>query len=191
MSGELEELRRRAYGRPLSETDAATAQAELQRLADGERDATTWSPTRAPAVASVGRRGTLLLGAATLVAAALATGIALAPTPSLDVFAAPQQGVPTWPGAPAGDDDIRWLGSLGPWEVFGLITSGGNVCVTAFGEGDSAGGSCTSRAEFAMNGLKLRTSVATIPGSLSVQWGPRGDASLFDVPSTQLDAVGR
>lgn len=196
MSDGLEELRRRAYGRPLSEADAAEAQAELRQLADspehdGDRDAPSLPPARVPAVASVPARGKLLLGAGALVAAALATGIALAPAPSLDVFATPQHGVPTWPGAPADDDNIRWLGSLGPWDVFGLITSGGNVCVTAFAGADSAGGSCTSRAEFGVSGLELGTSSATVPGALSVQWGPRGEARLYDVPLTQLDADGR
>ncbi|MCU1410693.1 MAG: hypothetical protein JWR04_1400 [Rhodoglobus sp.] len=167
---ELEELRRRAYGRPVSAADAAQAQAALQLLADRVRMPEPPPPVEAPAVASVPARGKLLLAAA----AALATGIALAPTPSLDVFAADQQGVPAWPGAPAGDDGIRWLGSLGEWDVFGLITAGGNICVTAFADGASGGGSCTSRAAFAVNGLELGAD------TLTVQWGPKGEARLDD-----------
>ena len=128
-------------------------------------------------MASLPARSRLLLAGAALAAVALATGIALAPTPSLDVFAAQQQGVPVWPGAPAGADDIRWLGSLGPWDVFGLITSGGNVCVTAFVDGESGGGSCTSREAFGTTGLALETSVGA-KSFLSVQWGPKGGARL-------------
>lgn len=180
MSGpenELDELRRRAYGRPVSAADAAEAQAALQLLADRDRMPEPPSPVEAPAVASPPARSLLLLAGAALTAAALATGIALAPTPSLDVFGAPQQGVPAWPGAPAGADDIRWLGSLGPWDVFGLITTGGNVCVTAFVDGESGGGSCTSREAFDATGLALETSVGA-KSFLSVQWGPKGGARL-------------
>ncbi|CAN5395280.1 hypothetical protein BH11ACT5_BH11ACT5_22050 [soil metagenome] len=176
---DLEALRRRAYGRPVSAADAAEAQAALQLLADRDRMPEPPPPVEAPAVASSTARSKLLLAAAALAAAALATGIALAPTPSLDVFAADQQGVPAWPGARAGDADIRWLGSLGQWDVFGLITSGGNVCVTAFVDGESGGGSCTSRAAFGVGGLALETSVGA-KSFLSVQWGPKGEAHLDD-----------
>jgi hypothetical protein len=166
-----DELLRRAYGRPRSAADAAQAQAALRELAS-PRMPDPLPPAQPPPVASVPRRGKLLLAAGALVAAALATGIALAPRPSLEVFAAQQHGVPAWPGAPAGDDDIRWLGSLGPWDVFGLITSGGNVCVTAFSNGASGGGSCTSDTAFVAHGLRLQI------GTLAVRWGPVGGAQL-------------
>lgn len=170
-----DELLRRAYGRPLSAADAAQAQAALREL-EGARMPDLLPPARPPAVASVPRRGKLLLAAAALAAAALATGVALAPSPSLEVFAAEQHGVPAWPGARAGDDDIRWLGTLGPWDVFGFITSGGNVCVTAFSDGASGGGSCTSDAAFSAHGLRLQT------GTLAVRWGPVGGAQLDNAP---------
>lgn len=182
MTDELDELRRRAYGPPVSEADAAEAQAELQRLAesrpgDDDRMPRPLPRVEAPAVASVAARPLALLAVGALVAAALATGIALAPAPSLDVFASAQHDVPVWPGAPAGDDDIRWLGTAGPWQVFGLITMGGNVCVTAFVDGESGGGSCTSREAFGTDGLALETSVGA-KSFLSVQWGPDGGAQL-------------
>jgi hypothetical protein len=176
VSDELDALRRRAYGPPLSAADAARAQAALQRAADGDRMPRPLPPAEAPAVASVPLRGRLLLAAAALATAALATGIALAPGPSLAVFARPQHGAPAWPGATAGDDDIRWLGTRGPWDVFGLITSGGNVCVTAFANGASGGGSCTSSTAFTMRGLRLET--GTGGDRLAVLWGPKGDALL-------------
>lgn len=169
-----DELLRRAYGPPVSAADAAAAQAELQLLAARDLMPDPMPPVSAPAVASVPLRGTLLLAAACLGAAALATGTVLAPDPSLAVFAADQYDVPQWPGAPAGDDDVRWLGTLGPWDVFGLITSGGNVCVTAFAHGASGGGSCTSSTAFESHGLQLRV------GSLAVDWGPTGAAQLDD-----------
>ena len=142
---ELDELRRRAYGRPVSAADAAEAQAALQLLADRDRMPEPPSPVEAPAVASPPARSLLLLAGAALAAAALATGIALTPTPSLDVF--------------------------------GLITTGGNVCVTAFVDGESGGGSCTSREAFDATGLALETSVGA-KSFLSVQWGPKGGARL-------------
>ena len=169
-----DQLLRRAYGPPLSEADAAQAQHELRLLAERGRMPDPLPPASAPAVASVPLRGKLLLAAACLGVAALATGTVLAPAPSLAVFAAEQPGVPQWPGAPAGDDDIRWLGTLGPWEVFGLITTGGNVCVTAFANGASGGGSCTSQQSFGRQGLVLHT------GTLQVRWGPVGGAQLDD-----------
>lgn len=176
---DLDELRRRAYGRPVSAADAAEAQAALQLLADRDRMPEPPPPVEAPAVASSTARTKLLLAAAALVAAALATGIALAPTPSLDVFASDQQGAPVWPGARADDDSIRWLGTVGQWDVFGLLTANGNVCVTAFVDGESGGGSCTSREAFSTAGLALETSVGA-KTFLSVQWGPKGEARLDD-----------
>ena len=178
MSDPLADLKRRAYGRPVSEADAATAQAELRRLSTP--DAPPPAPVLPEPVASVRPKQKLLLAVAALAAAALATGIALAPRPSLDVFAMPQSGVPAWPGARAADDDIRWLGSLGPWDVFGFMTAGGNVCVTAFLAGASGGGSCTSRANFAAAGLAFATSVSG--EDLTVAWGPRGAAVLDGGP---------
>ncbi|MDI1335954.1 MAG: hypothetical protein PSU94_07185 [Lacunisphaera sp.] len=133
-------------------------------------------------MASVPRRATLLLAGASLATALIASGVALAPHPSLEIFAAPQSGVPAWPGAAAGDDDIRWLGSRGSWDVFALRTAGGNVCVTAFVAGASGGGSCTSLIAFERNGLVLETSSGAGPVAsyLTVTWGPFGGAQLDD-----------
>jgi hypothetical protein len=178
MTDPLAELKRRAYGRPVSEADAAQAQAEL--LLRTTADA-PWSPLAGPrAAASVPRRGMLVLAATALGLAVVASGIALAPRPSLDVFAMPQSGAPVWPGAAAHDDDIRWLGSLGPWDVFALRTAGGNVCITAFLGGTSGGGSCTSRESFVSSGLRFGTSLGG--EDLSVTWGPTGGAILDGGP---------
>lgn len=177
MSDPLAELRRRAYGPPVSEADAAEAQAELRRLSTPDAPP---APPEPPAVASLPRKHTLLLAVASIFLAAVATGVALSPRPSLDIFASPQSGAPAWPGAAEGDDDIRWLGSLGPWDVFALRTQGGNLCVTAFLDGASGGGSCTSRESFTTDGLSFATSLGG--EDLSVTWGPQGDARLDGAP---------
>ncbi len=180
MTDPLADLQRRAYGRPVSEADATAAQVELVRLRTP--DAPRPPPAQPPAVASVPRSRKLLLAAAALAAAALATGIALAPRPSLDVFASPQHDVPVWPGADS-TTDIRWLGGTDVWNVFAFKTTGGNVCLSAFAGGNSGGGSCTSIREFEANGLTLTTSAFVGTTSyLTVTWGPRGDAHLDDRP---------
>ena len=119
------------------------------------------------------------LAAACLGAAVLATGIAAAPRPSLAVFASTQHGVPEWPGSMS-DDGVRWLGGLGPWNVFAFETGGGNVCVSAFLSETSGGGSCTSRAAFLAQGITFGTSLAG--EDLQVSWGPTGGAHLEGRP---------
>jgi len=178
VSDGLDELRRRAYGPPRSAADARAAQAELRRLADGERMPDLELPRLRP-VPSPPRRGMLLLAAACLGAAVLATGIAAAPRPSLAVFASTQHGVPEWPGSMS-DDGVRWLGGLGPWNVFAFETGGGNVCVSAFLSETSGGGSCTSRAAFLAQGITFGTDISG--EDLQVSWGPTGGAHLEGRP---------
>lgn len=173
----LADLKRRAYGRPDDPDDAAAAQAALAALAEPPAEHVDADPH--PAAPTTARRRTLAGIAAGVVASlVLALAVTLSPRPSLEVFDRPQLGVPEWPGARSEDDAIRWLGSRAGWDVFGFITGGGNVCLTGFRAGQSAGGACTSREQFTIRGLELEIDRGSGTEFLVARWGPLGDARL-------------
>lgn len=181
------ELERLAYARPVDGIDPAAAQAELAdiaaaRLAPAEID---WHEPSLPLVATP--REKRFVAAAIVAAVVGASALAFAPISSLATFDLPQAGAPEWPGAGNRDeraDTIRWLASSKGWDVFGFLTTGGNVCIASFEGVVSAGGTCTSRDVFGIIGLRLgmsRTAGDTTE-YLSVLWGPTGGPQLSDAP---------
>lgn len=176
MDDPLADLKRRAYGRPDDPDDVAAAQAALAALAKPPEHVDAVSHPAAPTVAS--RRTLAGLAAGVVASLVLALVVTLSPRPSLAVFDRPQFGAPEWPGARSEDDAIRWLGRRAGWDVFGFITGGGNVCLTGFRAGRSAGGACTSREQFTIRGLELEIDRGSAAEVLVARWGPLGDARL-------------
>lgn len=177
MDDPLADLKRRAYGRPDDPDDAAAAQAALADLAEPPAEHVDADPHPAPP-APASRRTLTVIAAGVVASLVLAIAVTLSPRPSLEVFDRPQVGVPEWPGARSEDDAIRWLGSRAGWDVFGFITRGGNVCLTGFREGRSAGGACTSREQFTIRGLELEVDTGQDGQPLRALWGPAGDVRL-------------
>jgi len=173
----LDELKRRAYS-----SDGADAVEARERLAVlvRERDDAASAPPEltlarfrvAPAVALI----TLALAAVASVA--LATVSVVTPRSSLDVFSRPQTSQDLqMPGldADAVDGSARWIGSFGGFEMFAYLRGSEDVCVIAV-EHSGAHMDCTTRSEFAVDGVEIKAGRFTSTGTeyYTLEWGPFG-----------------
>lgn len=184
---DLAELQRRAYGPDSTPEQRAAAETELAALR---------APATEPAAdvaAPPAPRRTLLpwtLIALTLLAAIAIGVVALSlPRSSLEVFERAQTdedlGAPgamfsPFPGLVGTvrpePGSVRLLGSEDEWRVYAYLTYEGLVCTwSALGEGGSAG--CANPEDFAVRGVSGTTTIG--PDTLTVFWGPTGDARLY------------
>ena len=189
MSDPLAELKRRAYARPENDSSAAAAQAELARLAEEQRRIERGVAIDLPDVPEFGVAGIRLqaiLGAAVVVLVIAAIGTFQPHADSLDVFDRAQT-TDDLMSMSIGLDDIepasvRHLASQPGIDVFGSLTTGDRICLTAEYDPDegSSGTSCTSLADFRRTGLEVQLfRGAYLEGVLiSVHWGPNGEPEI-------------
>lgn len=187
MSDPIADLKRRAYARPTSAEDAAQAQAELARLAVGERAEDEWYIPPAPHSTAGGR---VKIGIAVLAALAALGALVNTPAPggSLAVFDRPQNPddltAPGWAilsgfESPQGAEDvtIRWLADFGDARLYAYRTAEGFVCLSLV-HGVGTRISCTTPVEFAASGLMLGYGTTANQGpAITVLWGPDGGPS--------------
>ena len=196
MDDPLGDLKRRAYARPTSESDAAEAQALLARLATGEvvipvePEAPRPGAVRLQTVTIASPRAHVAIAVIALLCVA---GAVTAPLPhnSLSVFDRPQDPVdlaaPAWAfrsgmESPFGaqEPSIRWLTDYHDAQVYAYLTPDGWVCLTLI-QGAGAGVSCASPGEFAEGGVILGYGTTGGDGPwISVVWGPEGGPRFYE-----------
>lgn len=195
---DLAELQRRAYGPDSTPEQRAAAEAELAALrAPAPEPAAEVAPPPTP-------RRTVLPW--TLIALALVAAVAIAvvalslPRDSLDVFERAQteqdRGAPAamyspFPGLVGTvrpePTSVRLLGTEGEWAVYAYRTYDGLVCTwTALRDGGT--GACATPEQFAGTGTSSTANVG--PDTLTVLWGPTGDARLYALPLEEVYRQG-
>ena len=189
MSDPLAELKRRAYARPEDDGSAAAAQAELAQFAEEQRRAERGVEIDLPELPEfgvVGVRSQALLGVAAVVVTIAAIASFQPRAESLDVFDRAQTADDLLSMSVGLDDidptTVRHLASQPDIDVFGSLTTGDGICLTAEYDPDegSSGTSCTSLADFRRTGLEVQLfRGAYLEGVLiSVHWGPNGEPEI-------------
>ncbi|MGV8883733.1 MAG: hypothetical protein ACOH19_16415 [Rhodoglobus sp.] len=175
----LDELKRRAYSS--DDADALDARRHLvvrEREFEEDAAASAIPQLKLPRVPAF--PGLLAAALVLLIVTAIAVGSVaiLSPKSSLDVFSRPQNSRDLEiPGldADAALDSARWIGSFGGFDMFAYLRGADEVCVVAV-ESRGAHMDCTSRREFALDGIEIKAGRFTSTGTeyYTLEWGPYG-----------------
>jgi hypothetical protein len=204
----LDDLLRRAYGRPAEGEDPQLAQAELARLND-RRDNGDGGPAliALPELPPHRVPGILVRVVLALASAAAAVGapiaVATAPVDSMLVFARPQTAVdrtaPSWlapmrneldGGVDIGavQESIRFLARGEGAEVFAYLTRSEDLCIVLVDE-FGASSACDDITAFREGGIELGMyRKPSIEGyCVMARWGPVGEPRLTREPRSPID----
>ncbi len=176
--------------RVLQEAEAARAEEERLALEEVEREARlaqwhpevdSWLLRRALRTRESRPAMSVLAGAVVVAFVAIAAwGYATQLRGSLEVFDRPMssrdESAPGWVfGTVLAADEtvaVRWLGTNSRYNLYGVLGSGGDVCVAIVEPNVGGTSECATAEEFAAEGVTIIGDIAGRP--YGVEWGPRG-----------------